>query len=139
MKKIFKIVGIIFLICLTILIAIPFFLESKIDTIVQRYAENNLNADLTFDDINLSLISSFPKAEVSVENLKITTRVPFEDETLATARTLSFEMPIKQLFNGDEKPLIVNEIIADELLLTLINNEKGAVNNKSHGEDYDQR
>lgn len=98
MKNIFKIIGILFLICLTILIAIPFFLESKIDTIVQRYAETNLNADLTFDDISLSLISSFPKAEVSVENMKITTRVPFEDETLATAKSLAFEMPIKQLF-----------------------------------------
>ena len=52
MKKIFKIIGILILICITILIAVPFFLESKIDAIVQRYAENNLDADLTFDAIS---------------------------------------------------------------------------------------
>lgn len=128
MKKIFKIIGIILLIFVAILIAIPFVLESKIDTIVQNYADENLDADLSFDDISLSLISSFPKAEVSVENLKITNRAPFKDETLATAKSLSFEMPIGQLFKGTEEPLTVNEIIADEMLLTIKTNKNGTTN-----------
>ncbi|WP_400074945.1 AsmA-like C-terminal region-containing protein [Winogradskyella sp. R77965] len=128
MKKIFKIIGIVLLIFIAILIAIPFVLESKIDTIVQNYADENLNAELSFDDLSLSLISSFPKAEVSVENLKIKTRAPFEDETLATAKSLSFEMPIGQLFQSTEEPLVVNEIIADEMLLTLKSNKNGTVN-----------
>jgi len=76
MKKIFKIIGIILLIFVAILIAIPFVLESKIDTIVQNYADENLNANLSFDDISLSLISSFPKAEINVDNLKITNKLP---------------------------------------------------------------
>jgi hypothetical protein len=128
MKKIFKIIGIILLIFIGILIAIPFVLESKIDTIVQNYADENLDADLSFDDISLSLISSFPKAEVNVENLKITNRAPFKDETLATAKSISFEMPLSELFKGSEEPLIVNEIIADEMLLTLKTNKNGTTN-----------
>ena len=128
MKKIFKIIGIILLIFIAILIAIPFVLESKIDTIVQNYANENLNADLSFDDINLSLISSFPNAEVSVNNLKITNRLPFKGETLATAKSLSFEMPLGELFKGTEEPLVVNEIIADEMLLTLKTNKNGTTN-----------
>ncbi|MTE28188.1 AsmA family protein [Winogradskyella ouciana] len=128
MKKIFKIIGIILLIFVATLIAIPFVLESKIDTIVQNYADENLDADLSFDDISLSLISSFPKAEVSVENLKITNRAPFKDETLATAKSLSFEIPIGQLFKGTEEPLTVNEIIADEMLLTIKTNKNGTTN-----------
>jgi hypothetical protein len=128
MKKIFKILGIVLLIFLAILIAIPFVLESKIDTIVQNYADENLDADLSFDDISLSLISSFPKAEVNVDNLKIINRLPFEGETLATAKSLSFEMPLMQLFKGTEAPLIVNEIIADDMLLTLKTNKNGTTN-----------
>ena len=128
MKKIFKIIGIVLLIFIAILIAIPFVLESKIDTIVQNYADENLDADLSFDDISLSLISSFPKAEVNVENLKITNRAPFKDETLATAKSISFEMPIGDIFKGTEEPLTVNEIIADELLLTLKTNKNGTTN-----------
>tara|TARA_R110002049_G_scaffold280687_1_gene460081 strand:- start:9013 stop:11676 length:2664 start_codon:yes stop_codon:yes gene_type:complete len=128
MKKFLKIIGIVLLIFIAILIAIPFALESKIDTIVQNYADENLNAELSFDDINLSLISSFPKAEVSVENLKITNRAPFEGETLATAKSLSFEMGVMQLLKGTEDPLEINEIIADELLLVIKTNKIGAVN-----------
>lgn len=128
MKKIFKIIGILLLIFVAILIAIPFVLESKIDVIFQNYADKNLNADLSFDDISLSLISSFPRAEVTVENLKITTRAPFKDETLTTAKSLSFEMPIGELFKDNEAPLIINEIIADEMVLTLKTNKNGSVN-----------
>jgi len=128
MKKVLKIVGIILLLFIAILIAIPFVLESKIDAIVQNYADENLNAELTFDDISLSLISSFPKAEISVDNLKITNRAPFEGETLATAKSLSFEMGVMQLLKGTEEPLEVNEIIANELLLILKTNKTGAVN-----------
>ncbi|WP_225036935.1 AsmA-like C-terminal region-containing protein [Winogradskyella sp. SM1960] len=128
MKKFLKIIGIVLLIFIAILIAIPFVLESKVDTIVQNYADENLNADLSFDDISLSLISSFPKAEISVDNLKITNRAPFEGETLATAKSLSFEMGVMQLLQGTEEPLEVNEIIANELLLVLKTNKTGAVN-----------
>ena len=128
MKKFLKIIGIVLLLFIAILIAIPFVLESKIDTIVQNYADNNLDADLSFDDISLSLISSFPKAEVSVDNLKITNRAPFEGETLATAKSLSFELGVMQLLKGTEEPLEVNEIIANELLLVLKTNKTGAVN-----------
>ena len=128
MKKFLKIIGIVLLLFIAILIAIPFILESKIDTIVQNYADNNLDADLSFDDISLSLISSFPKAEVSVDNLKITNRAPFEGETLATAKSLSFELGVMQLLKGTEEPLEVNEIIANELLLVLKTNKTGAVN-----------
>ena len=128
MKKIFKILGILLLIFVAILITIPFVLESKIDAIVQNYADKNLDADLSFNDISLSLISSFPRAEVSVENLQITNRAPFKGETLVTAKSLSFEMPIGELFKGSDEPLVVNEIIADEMLLTLKTNKNGTTN-----------
>ncbi|GGW67542.1 AsmA-like protein [Winogradskyella epiphytica] len=128
MKKFLKIIGIVLLVFIAILVAIPFVLESKIDTIFQNYADNNLDADLTFDDVSLSLISSFPKAEVSVKNLKITNRAPFKGENLAIAKSISFEMAISELFKGTDEPLEVNEVIADELLLVLKTNKTGAVN-----------
>ena len=83
---------------------------------------------MSFDDISLSLISSFPKAEVSVDNLKLINRAPFEGETLATVKSLSFEMGISELFKGTEEPLIINEIITNELLLVIKTNKTGAVN-----------
>jgi len=128
MKKVFKVIGILLLIFIVLIISVPFFLESKIDRIVQNYAYKNLNAQLSFDDISLNLISSFPKAKISIENLKINTIAPFENETLASAKAISFEMPVSELLRDSKEPLTVNEIIADELLLTLKTNNSGNVN-----------
>ena len=72
MKKVFKIIGIILLVFVVILVAIPFILESKIDAIVQAYAHENINAKVEFDDVSLSLLSSFPNAKITIDNLTIT-------------------------------------------------------------------
>lgn len=129
MKKVFKITGIILAICLVILIAIPLVLESKIDNIVKAYVEENINAKVEFDDISLSLISSFPKANVTIENLKITNNAPFEDEILTTTKSIELDMAIKELFkNKDDEPIIVDAIYIDESLVTVKLNQVGIAN-----------
>ncbi len=128
MKRFLKIIGVIVLLFLAALIAIPFVLESKIEAIVQNYADKNLNANLSFDSVSLSLISSFPKAEVNIENLKITTLKPFDGETLVTAKRIAFELPMTDVFKSNNTQLVINDVIADELLLVLKTNTTGAVN-----------
>ncbi|MDT0558543.1 AsmA-like C-terminal region-containing protein [Ichthyenterobacterium sp. W332] len=129
MKKFLKITGILLLIIFAILAVIPLVLESKIDAIVQAYADENLNAKVEFDDISLSLIISFPKANVTIDNLNITNAEPFKGETLMTAKSINFEMPISELWKSEsDGPLVVNEIAVDEALLTLKTNTAGVTN-----------
>ncbi len=129
MKKLFKIIGIVLLIIIALLAAVPLVLESKIDGIVQNYVDDNLNAKVEFDDISLSLLSSFPKASITVDNLKITNNEPFKGETLVTSKHISFEMPIGELLKSEsDGPLVVNEIELDETLLTLKANKSGITN-----------
>ena len=129
MKKVFKIIGITLLIFLLILFAIPFVLQSQIETIVQRYTDENLNAKVSFSSVTLSLIKSFPNAQVDINDLAITTYKPFEGETLAISKSISLTMPIAEVFksSGDEA-LIINNIYVDETLLTLKTNKLGDVN-----------
>jgi AsmA-like C-terminal region len=129
MKKVFKIIGIILLIFVLILVAIPFVLESKIDAIVQNYADKNINARVAFDDVSLSLISSFPNAEVTISNLNITNYDPFKDETFTTAKSIGLKMAIKELFkNQDDDPIAITSVTIDEALMTLKENKTGATN-----------
>lgn len=129
MKKGIKIIGVVVLIIVSVLIGASYFLESKIDSIVQNYADENLDAKLSFDDINLSLIKSFPKTYISVKNIKIINNAPFENDTLIAAKTISFQTSIIQLLkSGSDDPLIVNEIFADEADITLKINEEGVAN-----------
>jgi len=129
MKKVFKIVGVILLIFVLILVAIPFVLESKIDAIVQNYADKNINAKLAFDDVSFILISSFPNAEVTISNLNITNYDPFKDETFTTAKSIGLKMAIKELFkNQDDDPIAITSVTIDEALMTLKENKTGATN-----------
>ena len=129
MKKVFKIIGVILLIFVLILVAIPFVLESKIDAIVQNYADKNINAKVAFDDVSLSLISSFPNAEVTISNLNITNYDPFKDETFTTAKSIGLKMAIKELFkNQDDDPIAITSVTIDEALMTLKENKTGATN-----------
>ncbi len=129
MKKVFKIIGITLLIIIALLIAIPFAFQGQIKDMVKRFINENVNAKVEFSDVSLSFLSSFPQAHISVSDLVITNFEPFKDETFATAKNISFTMPIKELFKkSDEAPIIVNSIDIDEALLTLKTNKFGDTN-----------
>ncbi|MFV9552284.1 AsmA-like C-terminal region-containing protein [Algibacter sp. PT7-4] len=120
MKKAFKIIGITLLIIVALLIAIPFAFQGQIKDIVKQFINDNLNAQVEFSDVSLSLIKSFPQAHVNVNNLVITNFEPFNNETFATVKDVSFTMNITEIFKTTkEAPIVVNSITVDEALLTL--------------------
>ncbi|WP_055443716.1 AsmA-like C-terminal region-containing protein [Lacinutrix himadriensis] len=129
MKKALKIIGITLLIIVALLVAIPFMFKSQIKDMVKRFINENMNANVEFSDVNLSFLSSFPQAHVSVDDLVITNFAPFKDETFATAKSITFDMSVKELFKtADEGPIIINAINVNEALLTLKTNKLGDVN-----------
>ncbi|HLT33768.1 MAG TPA: AsmA-like C-terminal region-containing protein, partial [Aquaticitalea sp.] len=129
MKKALKIIGITLLIIVILLIALPFVFQSQIKGMVKNFINQNVNAQVEFSDVSLSLFRNFPNANVQVNDLVITTFAPFEDETFATAKDISFSMSIKELFkNNDDDPIKVNSIYVDEALLTLKTDAFGNVN-----------
>jgi len=81
-KKVFKVLGILVLLVIAFLIAIPFFLEDKIATIIKNKVNQHVNATLDFSDANLSLLRSFPNANVSLKNVSLINKAPFEGEQL---------------------------------------------------------
>ncbi|WP_431137090.1 AsmA-like C-terminal region-containing protein [Psychroserpens mesophilus] len=120
MKKALKIIGITLLIIFFLLLVIPFAFQSQIKDIVKRFINQNLNAQVEFSDVSLSLIRSFPQAHVEVDDLVITNFKPFEGETFATAKNISFTMSVNELFKtSSEEPIVVNSINVSEALLTL--------------------
>ena len=77
MKKKLKIIGISFLILLLLLIASPFIFQNQIKDLVKNFINNNVNAKVEFNDVDLSFIRSFPQANVTLDNLVITNFEPF--------------------------------------------------------------
>ncbi len=129
LKKILKITGITLLILILVLIAAPFVFQSQIKDMVKNFINQNLNAEVEFSDVNLSLFKSFPQAHVEVKDLVISNFAPFKDETLATVKNLSFSMSVKELFkSADEGAIVINTITLNEALLTLKTNAIGQTN-----------
>ena len=99
-KKILIIVGIIVLVFIGILIAAPFILEAKIGDILKNNVNNNVNATLDFSEAKLSLIQSFPSAEVELQGVTLINNAPFEGDTLFAAKQIELKLGIGELFKG---------------------------------------
>lgn len=98
MKKALKIfIGFLTLFFLTLIVT-PYFFEDKIVTILKENINKNVNAKVDFEDVDISLISGFPNAKVSLNNLLITTFKPFDGDTLASVKKISLNIPLSSLF-----------------------------------------
>ncbi|CAH8282299.1 AsmA-like protein [Mariniflexile fucanivorans] len=128
MKKALKITGISLLVIIVLLVAAPFIFQSQIKDMVKRTMNENLNAQVDFTDVDLSFIKSFPKANVSINDLAITNFEPFKGDTLVSAKSIALTMSIKELFKSADEAIIVNSIYADGILLNLITDATGAAN-----------
>ena len=98
MKKALKITGSSILLILVLLLVIPFAFQSQIKDLVKQFINENINAQVEFSDVSLSLLQNFPKAHVKVSDLVITNFEPFKDETFAKVKSISFNMSVSELF-----------------------------------------
>jgi len=123
-KKILKIVGIIVLVFIGILIAAPFILEAKIDDILKNNVNNNVDATLDFSEAKLSLVRSFPSAEVELLGVTLINKAPFEGDTLFAAKQIDLKMGISQLLKGSGEAIAIKSLSVEGAFLNIrIDNE----------------
>ncbi|WP_324023718.1 AsmA-like C-terminal region-containing protein [Maribacter sp. BPC-D8] len=119
-KKILKIVGVLLVLIIIVLIAAPFFLEAKIGEIIKSNVNQNVNATLDFSEANLSLVSSFPNAEVEFKDVVLLNKAPFEGDTLFKAKNLDLTMGIMQLFKSEGDAIAINNINLDGAFINVV-------------------
>ena len=66
-KTILKYFGFTFIFLIALIILLPIIFKGKIVDIVKEEANNNLNAKVDFGDFDLSLITTFPNFEFSIQ------------------------------------------------------------------------
>ena len=127
-KKVLKITGITLLILLAIIIAVPLFLQGKIEEIIKTKVNNSINATLDFEDADLSLLKSFPYANVGLTNLSLVNKAPFEGDTLFASSEIELSMSIKELFKSADEPIVINTLNIDGAKLHIKADEEGNAN-----------
>ena len=124
-KKIVKILGVIILLIVGVLIAAPYVLEAKIGDIIKSNVNGSIHGELDFTDAKLSLISSFPNAEVSLIGTSLTNKAPFQGDTLFAAERIDLKMGITQLFNSGDQPLAIERFSIDGANINITVDEEG--------------
>ncbi|MDR2854470.1 MAG: AsmA family protein, partial [Prevotellaceae bacterium] len=112
-KKALIITAGVIVVLFAVLLIAPFAFKGKIMQVVKNQANEMLDAQLEFDDVNLSFIRNFPNASVSIENLCIVGKDSFATDTLIYGKNINAVVNLKSLFSDsgyEIKRLILNGI-----------------------------
>ena len=127
-KKILKITGITLLSVIALLFAIPYFFKDQINAKILESINNSVDAKVTFVDADLSLLKSFPQANVTIEKLSIVNNAPFKGDTLVYFGELNLKMSVKELFKSKEEAINIEAISSKNGLINIIFNKDGIGN-----------
>ncbi|WP_426090921.1 AsmA-like C-terminal region-containing protein [Flavobacterium sp. DSR3-2] len=128
LKTILKIIVVLIILFFIALFAIPYFFEDQIKAKIAEAINEKVDAKVTFSDVDLSLIKSFPSANVSLDQLVIINKAPFEGDTLVSLGEVDLKMSIKELFKGKEEAINIDGITSKNGLINIIFNKDGIGN-----------
>ena len=128
LKKILKITGISFLVIILLLVAAPYLFKDKIKEMITKTLNENVNANIAFDEVDLSFFKSFPKANVTIEKLSIITKAPFEKDTLLYAGETHVTMRMTELFKGENEAMQLESFSVVNGIVNIIFNKDGVGN-----------
>ncbi len=127
-KKILKIVGVLFLLIIASLFAIPYFFSDQIKAKIADAINEKVDAKVSFADADVSLFKNFPNANVRLEKLLIINKAPFEGDTLISLGELNLKMSIKELFKGKGEGMNIEGITSSNGKINILFNKDGIGN-----------
>lgn len=121
LKKILKITGITTLVLLLILICIPFLFGKQIKEAVKNYINQEVNADVYFGDIGISVFSNFPNLTVTLDDFGVAGREEFKGDTLVDCQHFGVVVNLWSLLSDKyqvskitlDEPTIHAKVLAD--------------------------
>ena len=126
MKKAFKITGIAIVAIIVLLMVLPMAFKGKIETIVKQEGNKLLNAQFDFDNLDISLLSNFPQASITLDDFWLKGIGDFENDTLLQAGELTAAVNLMSLFGDGGYE--ISKIIIDDTKAKAIVLEDGRPN-----------
>ncbi|MDR1199913.1 MAG: AsmA family protein [Prevotellaceae bacterium] len=101
LKIILKSLAVIIVLLVLIIITVPTLFRGKIETIAKNTINENVNAHVNFNNLNITILKTFPNVTVSLENISITGIGNFEGDTLADIKSISVVVDVWALIKGN--------------------------------------
>ncbi|MDR2651571.1 MAG: AsmA family protein [Prevotellaceae bacterium] len=123
--KIFKIIlkslAILIVVLILIIITVPTLFRGKIESAAKKIINENVNAQVDFNNLKITIFRTFPNVTVSLENITVSGIDNFEGDTLANIKSISVVVDVWALIKGDfiiksvsvDNPYIKARLLAD--------------------------
>jgi hypothetical protein len=128
LKTILKVVGVLVILAVVSLFAIPYFFKDEIKAKITDAINQKVDARVSFVDANLSLFKNFPNANVTLDKFLIINKAPFEGDTLISLEELNLKMSIKELFKGKNETIDIQGITSKNGIINILYNKDGVGN-----------
>jgi AsmA-like C-terminal region/AsmA family len=125
LKPILKITGIVLILIFASVLAAPIFFKGKILSLVKSEINKNVVADVTFSDLDISLLRNFPNLSAGLKGLVITGRDNFSKDTLLSAEKIDIALNLFSVISGKNK---IDAIILNKPRIHAIINKEGKAN-----------
>lgn len=126
MKKALKwtliILGSLIVLIIAAAAILPAVFKDDIKAAINDQLAKSVNADVVFEDFDLSLFKNFPNVTVQVTNMGVVNREPFAGQALFAAREFQVEVNLADVLFGDQlrvkgisliEPIINVQVLAD--------------------------
>ncbi len=120
--KIFISSGVLVLLLVVAVVAVPFVFKDKINEKVKEEINNQVNAKVDYADYSLSLIRSFPNFSFSLSDLSVVGTGIFKGDTLLSIKNFSFTVDLMTVLKGEKYKLIAIQL-TDPVIHAQINYE----------------
>ena len=127
MKKAVIIIGVVVVVLLATMIAVPLIFKDQIYKKALEKANEMVDAKVELDGVNLSLFKSFPKVYAELDGLRIIGKGDFANDTLVSVGSVATTVNLSSLWHLD-KGIDVNEIIVNNPKVALKVNKAGKSN-----------
>ncbi len=124
MKKVFLFLVVLILLLVGAVIAVPFLFKDKIVEIAKTELNKNLNAEVDFKDMDLSLIRNFPDFTLAINGFSVVNQAPFDGDTLLAMENFLLGLDLMSVISGDQ--IQVNSIILDQPVISATVLEDGS-------------
>ncbi|WP_289053875.1 AsmA-like C-terminal region-containing protein [Carboxylicivirga marina] len=117
MKKFLKIAGSVVLGIMVLLVLLPILFKGKIESVVKKQINENVNAQVNYNKFSLSLLKDFPNISMGMDGLSVVGKAPFEKDTLLYLGNFSTEVGLMGALSGE---LAVKSVLLSDLRLNAI-------------------
>ncbi len=116
----------IFVLFIAVAIIIPIAFKGTLIEKVKKAINENVNANVEFSDLNISLFKSFPKVQAEIEGLTVTGKDLFANDTLVSIGSVATDLSISDLFK--DEGLKISSLSVDNANIFLLCTKDGLVN-----------